>query len=255
MCRVTEDQIVRRLRAAGCVFAEEEAALLVEEADGDVDRLERMVRDRESGRPLEQILGWAEFAGIRVRVAPGVFVPRRRSELVVRLAREAARPDAVAVDLCCGSGALGAALLAARPDLEVHAADLDPAAVACARRNLPPDRVHEGDLYDALPERLRGRVDVLFVNAPYVPTDEIGMMPPEARDHEHRIALDGGPDGLDVQRAVCAGVGGWLAEGGTLVIETGRTQAETTAALMTAAGLTPRIVTDDDIGAVSVTAT
>ncbi len=214
-----------------------------------------MVRDREGGRPLEQILGWAEFAGIRVRVAPGVFVPRRRSELVVRLALEAAGPDAVAVDLCCGSGALGAALLAARPDLEVHAADLDPAAVACARRNLPPDRVHEGDLYDALPDRLRGRVDVLVVNAPYVPTDEIGMMPPEARDHEHRIALDGGPDGLDVQRAVCAGVGGWLAEGGTLVIETGRTQAATTAALMTAAGLTPRIVTDDDIGAVAVSAT
>ena len=254
MCRVTEDQIVHRLRAAGCVFAEEEAALLIGAA-GDPVHLERMVRDREGGRPLEQILGWAEFAGIRVRVAPGVFVPRRRSELVVRLALEAAGPGAVAVDLCCGSGALGAALLAARPDLEVHAADLDPAAVACARRNLPADRVHEGDLYAALPDRLRGRVDVLVVNAPYVPTDEIGMMPPEARDHEHRIALDGGPDGLDVQRAVCAGVGGWLAEGGTVVIETGRTQAATTAALMTAAGLTPRIVTDDDIGALAVSAT
>jgi release factor glutamine methyltransferase len=252
---VTEGQVVRRLRAAGCVFAEEEAALLVEEADGDVDRLERMVRDREGGRPLEQILGWAEFAGIRVRVAPGVFVPRRRSELVVRLALEAAAPDAVAVDLCCGCGALGAALLAARPDLEVHAADLDPAAVACARRNLPPDRVHEGDLFDALPDRLRGRVAVLVVNAPYVPTDEIGMMPPEARDHEHRIALDGGPDGLDVQRSVCARIGGWLADGGTMVIETGRTQATTTAALMTAAGLAPRVVTDDDIGAVAVAAT
>jgi release factor glutamine methyltransferase len=217
--------------------------------------LERMVRDREGGRPLEQILGWAEFAGIRVRVAPGVFVPRRRSEVVIRLALEAAGPDAVAVDLCCGSGALGAAMLAARPDLEVHAADLDPAAVACARRNLPPDRVHEGDLYAALPDRLRGRVGVLVVNAPYVPTDEIGMMPPEARDHEHRIALDGGPDGLDVQRAVCAGVGDWLADGGTLVIETGRTQAATTAALMTDVGLTPRVVTDEEIGALAVSTT
>ena len=255
MIHVTDERVIRRLRTAGCVFVEEEAALLVEEADGDVARLERMVRDREVGRPLEQILGWAEFAGIRVRVAPGVFVPRRRSELVVRLALEAAGPGAVAVDLCCGSGAIGAALLSARPDLDVHAADLDPAAVACARGNLPPGRVHEGDLYDALPDRLRGRVDVLVVNAPYVPTDEIGMMPPEARDHEHRIALDGGPDGLDVQRAVCAGVGGWLAEGGTMVIETGRTQAATTSALMTAAGLTPRVVTDDDIGAVAVSAT
>jgi len=252
---MSEERIVARLRNAGCVFAEDEAALLTEEAAGDVDRLERMVRDREGGRPLEQILGWAEFAGIRVRVAPGVFVPRRRSELVVRLALEAAGPDAVAVDLCCGTGALGAALLAARPDLEVHAADLDPAAVACARRNLPPARVHEGDLYAALPDRLRGKVDVLVVNAPYVPTDEIAMMPPEAREHEHRIALDGGPDGLDVQRAVCAGVRAWLAEGGTLVIETGRSQAATTAALMRGAGLTPRVVTDPEVGAVAVNAT
>ena len=251
---MTDDPIVTRLRAAGCVFAEDEAGLLIEAA-GDSETLERMVRDREGGRPLEQILGWAEFAGIRVRVEPGVFVPRRRSEIVVRLALEAAAPDAVAVDLCCGSGALGAALLAARPDLEVHAADLDPAAVACARRNLPPDRVHEGDLYDALPGHLRGRIDVLVVNAPYVPTDEIGMMPPEARDHEHRIALDGGPDGLDLQRGVCADVRGWLADGGTLVIETSRTQAATTSALMTAAGLTPRVVIDDEIGGVAVVAT
>jgi release factor glutamine methyltransferase len=249
---VTFEQVIRRLRAAGCVFAEEEAALLAEEAGGDADHLERMLREREAGRPLEQILGWAEFAGIRVRVEPGVFVPRRRSEIVVRVALETAGPGAVVVDLCCGTGALGAALLAARPDLEVHAADLDPAAVACARRNLPPDRVHEGDLYDALPGHLRGRVDVLVVNAPYVPTDEIGMMPPEARDHEHRIALDGGKDGLDVQREVCAGVGGWLADGGTLVIETGRAQATTTAALIRGAGLTPRVVTDDEIGGVAV---
>ena len=206
-----------------------------------------------AGRPLEHLLGWAEFAGIRVLVAPGVFVPRQRSALVVG-SRWAAGPGAVAVDLCCGSGALGAALLAARPDLEVHAADLDPAAVACARRNLPPDRVHEGDLYDALPDRLRGRVDVLVVNAPYVPTDEIAIMPPEARDHEHRLALDGGPDGLDVHRRSAPGSAAGSPRA-ALVIETGRTQAATTAALMTAAGLTPRIVTDDDIGALAVSAT
>lgn len=246
--------IVTRLRAAGCVFAEEEAALL-SEAAGTPDELERMLRDRESGRPLEQVLGWAGFAGLRLRVEPGVFVPRRRSELLVRLALEVAPRPGVVVDLCCGTGALGAAVLAVRPDLEVHAADLDPAAVASARRNLPPDRVHEGDLYAALPDRLRGRVDVLLVNAPYVPTDEISRMPPEARDHEHRIALDGGADGLDVQRAVCRDAREWLAPGGTLVVETGGTQAAATAALMTAAGLTPTIATDAEIGAVAVAAT
>jgi release factor glutamine methyltransferase len=236
---------------AGCVFAEDEAALLVAAA-GSPEELERMVRERVDGRPLEQILGWAEFCGTRIAVEPGVFVPRRRSELVVRLAAESASAGAVAVDLCCGSGALGAALLAARPDLEVHGADIDPAAVACARRNLPAERVHEGDLYDARPRDLRGRVGVLLVNAPYVPTDAIAMMPPEARDHEHRVALDGGADGLDVQRGVCAGAAEWLEERGTLVIETGRSQADTTAALMASAGLVPRVVTDPEAGAVAV---
>ncbi len=248
---MSEERIVGRLRAAGCVFAEDEAALLVEAA-ATPDELERMVRERVDGRPLEQILGWAEFGGIRIAVEPGVFVPRRRSELVVLLAAQAAGPGAVVVDLCCGSGALGAALTAVRPDLEVYAADVDPAAVACARRNLPPERVHEGDLYDALPGDLRGRVGVLLVNAPYVPTDAIAMMPPEARDHEHRVALDGGADGLDVQRGVCAGAAEWLEPGGTLVIETGRSQADTTAALMRSGGLAPRIVSDPGIGATAV---
>jgi release factor glutamine methyltransferase len=250
---VPEDPIVTRLRAAGCVFAEDEAALLTD-ATADPAELERMVSEREAGRPLEQILGWAEFAEIRVAMEPGVFVPRRRSEVVVRLAAERAPEGCVAVDLCCGSGALGAALLARRPDLEVHAADIDPAAVACARRNLPPDHVHEGDLYAALPDHLRGRVGVLLVNAPYVPTDAIAMMPPEARDHEHRVALDGGADGLDVQRGVCRDARDWLAPGGTLVIETGRDQAPTTAGLMTAVGLTPEVVTDPEIQGIAVVA-
>ncbi len=244
-------RIVARLRAAGCVFAEEEAGLLVGQAT-DAEHLERLVRDREAGRPLEQVLGWAEFSGIRVALEPGVFVPRRRSELLVRLAAERAPAGSVAVDLCCGSGALGAALRVARPDLEVHAADVDPAAVACARRNLPPERVHEGDLYDALPGHLRGRVGVLLVNAPYVPTDAIALMPPEARDHEHRVALDGGADGLDVQRGVCAGARDWLGTGGVLVIETGRDQAGTTAGLMAAVGLATELVTDPEISGVAV---
>ena len=96
-------------------------------------------------------------------------------------------------------------LLAARPDITVHAADLDAAAVACARRNLGPrGTVHHGDLYEPLPRELAGRVDVLVANAPYVPTAEIALMPPEARLHEPRVALDGGPDGLDVARRIVA---------------------------------------------------
>jgi release factor glutamine methyltransferase len=138
-------------------------------------------------------------------------------------------------------------LLAGVPGLEVHAADLDPAAVACARRNLPPDRVHEGDLYDALPRRLHGRVAAVVANAPYVPTGAIATMPPEARDHEHRVALDGGADGLDVQRGVVAGAPEWLAPGGRVLVETSVAQAPVTAALMTAAGLEPVVAHDHEV--------
>ena len=187
--------------------------------------------------PLEQVLGWAEFCGLRILVAPTVFVPRRRTELLVRLALESLRAGDVVVDLGCGTGAIAAALLAAEPSLDAHAADLDPAAVACARRNLPPDRVHEGDLYDALPAALRGRIAVIAANAPYVPTDEISTMPSEARDHEARVALDGGPDGLDVQRRVVADAPRWLVPGGVVLVETSRAQASGTAAAMASAGL------------------
>jgi release factor glutamine methyltransferase len=249
------DDLVVRLRAAGCVFAEDEARLLLESVDGGRD-LDELVERRIAGEPLEQLLGWVEFCGLRLAVAPGVFVPRSRTALLVREAL-AALPEpgtgGAVVDLCCGCGAVGAALLAARPDLDLHAADIDPAAVRCARRNLPPDRVHEGDLYAALPGRLRGRVDVLVANAPYVPTDAIALMPPEARDHEHRVALDGGADGLDVQRGVIAGAPDWLAPGGRVLVETSRGQAGRTVALMEAAGLAADVVRDDDVdGTVAV---
>jgi len=248
------DPLVAQLRAAGCVYAEEESALLRDAATGS--HLEHLVARRVAGEPLEVLLGWAEVAGVRVRTAPGVFVPRARSGLLARLALEAlthpadpapARP--VVVDLGCGTGALGAVVAHHRPDAVVHAADLDPAAVACARRNLPPDRVHEGDLYDALPPTLLGRVDALLVNAPYVPTAHVGLMPPEARLHEPLVALDGGLDGLAVQRRVAAGASRWLAPTGVLLLETGRTQAPRTLALLRDAGLDASLHTDDDLEA------
>jgi release factor glutamine methyltransferase len=246
---VNEPQLVAALRSAGCVFAEDEARLILGEATSPAEVMAWAAR-RMAGEPLEQIVGWAEFSGLRIAVDPGVFVPRRRSELVVAVAvRE---PADVVVDLCCGSAALGAALAARWPGAEVHAADSDPAAVASARRNLPRERVHEGDLYAALPVDLRGRVDLLVVNAPYVPTEAIATMPREARDHEHRIALDGGTDGLDVQRRVAADAGTWLRPGGRLVLETGRDQADRTAALLGAAGLSTSVETDDEIGATAV---
>lgn len=234
---------VGALRAAGCVFAEEEARLLLDAARTPVD-LAGLIRRRAAGLPLEVLLGWAEFCGVRVAVDPGVFVPRQRSAFLAEQAVARARPGAVVLDLCCGAGALGLAIATALGQLELHASDLDPAAVGCARRNLAPvgAQVYCGDLYRPLPATLGGRVEVLVVNAPYVPTDAIALMPPEARDHEPRLALDGGPDGLDIQRRVAAGAGPWLAPGGSVLIETGRPQAARTAEAVTSAGLDVRVL-------------
>ncbi|MGN6130363.1 MAG: putative protein N(5)-glutamine methyltransferase [Nocardioidaceae bacterium] len=230
--------LVARLRAAGCVFAEEEAALLRAEAVS-VDDLERLVARRVSGEPLEQVLGWAEFCGLRIALEPGVFVPRRRTEVLVARAADLAGPGPVVVDLCCGSGAIGAAIASRLAQAELHAVDVDPVAVRCARRNLAAvgGTVHAGDLDAALPASLAGRVDVLVACPPYVPTDEIAHMPPEARDHEPRAALDGGTDGLDLTRRLARLAPRWLRTGGHALVETGPHQAAAAVAAFAAAGL------------------
>jgi release factor glutamine methyltransferase len=251
---------VTRLRAAGCVFAEDEARLLLSAARTPA-ALAAMVDRRAAGQPLEHVLGWAEFCGLRIAVDPGVFVPRRRTEFLVRraaaLARRAAAPTGpdptgpdpagqravVVVDLCCGSGAVGAALAAALGQVELHAADVDPAAVRCARKNVAAagGQVYQGDLYRPLPARLRGRVDILAANVPYVPSGDVGLLPPEARAHEPRVALDGGADGLDVLRRVAAGAPLWLAPGGHLLVETSERQAPRAAEAVGRDGLIPRV--------------
>jgi release factor glutamine methyltransferase len=250
--RVDIETTVGRLRAAGCVFAEDEARLL-HEAGADPAGLESMVDRRVGGEPLEQILGWAWFHGLRIAVEPGVFVPRRRTELLVGLAMSLARPGSAVVDLCCGSGAIGAAIADAVGTIELYAVDVDPAAVRCARRNVPPGSVVLlGDLFEPLPSDLRHRVEVLAANVPYVPSAAIATMPPEARDHEPRTALDGGPDGLDVLRRVAAGAPEWLAPGGHLLIETSDEQATHAAEAFAANGLAPRVARDDDLGSTVV---
>ena len=257
--------VVARLRAAGCVYAEDEAQLIFSAARTPRD-LDDLVDRRVAGLPLEHVLGWAEFCGLRIVVDPGVFVPRRRTSFLVDEAatiartgiksrdRAAVRPDVVVVDLCCGTGAVGTALAAAVRRVELHAADIDPAAVRCARRNVMPagGHVYEGDLYAPLPSSLRGRVDILVANAPYVPTEAIGLMPPEARLHEARVALDGGADGLDVQRRVVAAAPRWLAPGGHLLVETSERQAPQTVEIFHRHGFGARVARSDALDATVV---
>jgi release factor glutamine methyltransferase len=258
--------IVTALRAAGCVFAEDEARLLVSSA-GTPAALTAMIEQRVAGLPLEQVIGWAEFCGLRIAIDAGVFVPRRRTEFLARtaitLGWQAARPGQplVLLDLCCGSGAVGAAVAAALGHAELHAADVDPAAVRCARRNLAAGkgraagRVYQGDLYDPLPPGLRGRVDILTANVPYIPAGEIALLPPEARLHEPRVALDGGADGLDLLRRVAAGAPQWLAPGGSLLSEVSERQAPAARKAVAAAGLGSRLAVSEDLNATVVVGT
>ena len=193
-----EAETTARLRAAGCVFAEDEAALLVGEFAGDA--LENAVTRRIAGEPFELVLGFVEFAGLRLAVAPGVFVPRRRTELVARLAIEALPAGRQLADLCCGVGAIAALVATRRPDAVVVAADISPRAVDVATRNLAPSGATA--LVADMGAGLHGLFDVITACPPYVPSDEIAFMPREAREYEPRVALDGGPDGTDLQAAV-----------------------------------------------------
>ena len=252
------DRVVDRLRAAGCVFAEDEAELLLQEAGSATDLTSKLDR-RVAGEPLEHILGWTEFCGLRILVRPGVFVPRQRTALMVDeavagvQARRLGPGRIVLLDLCCGAGAVGAAVHARLSNCEVFAGDIDPTAVACAQQNLPPDaHTFTGDLYAPLPPALQGRVDVLVANAPYVPTDALRVMPPEARLHEPPVALDGGHDGLQLLQRVIAEARQWLSPGGQLLIESGGEQAPRAADLMVRAGLLPRVAVSEDLGATVV---
>jgi release factor glutamine methyltransferase len=236
------------LRTAGCVDAEDEARLLIEDG-GDLPAL---LARRVAGEPLEWVLGWAEFADLRVVVRPGVFVPRRRSELLAAQAIARLRPASVAVELCCGAAAIATAILEEVPFVEVHAADIDPVAVACAQENLPNGNVHQGDLFGALPADLRGRIDVLVANTPYVPSDEIALMPPEARDHEPRHTLDGGPDGLTLLRRISGSATDWLTPGGHVLIEVGERQLPDAVGVFRSDGLVVSSARDDDLGATVV---
>lgn len=235
-------ELADALRAAGCVYAEEEATLLLAGAQS-ASHLRELTARRVAGEPLEHILGWASFGGLRVAVSPGVFVPRRRSEFLLKKALDYLPQHAVGVELCCGSGAISMALLArAGSDVRWYAGDNDPAAVACARVNLG-ERAHvwHGDLFAGLPSELLGTVNLIVANAPYVPTPELSLLPAEARQHERLSALLGGHDGLDMQRRIAAAAPNWLAPGGAVLIETSKRQAAGSASILRGNGFTTRL--------------
>ncbi|MFD1860718.1 methyltransferase domain-containing protein [Aeromicrobium camelliae] len=206
------DDLVERLRAAGCVFAEDEAAALRAAFSGAP--LEAAVARRVAGVPLEQVLGFAEIDGTRIDVGDGVFVPRARAFAIVDAV--AGMEPTVAVDLGCGAGTLAALLAQRWPAARVVGTDIDEQALASARRTASRYgfEVRHGSWWDALPAELRGRVDLAVAYLPHVPSDEVERIHPDFRAHEPRRSVDGGPDGLDHWRAVIETAAEWLAPRG-----------------------------------------
>ena len=211
-------RVAERLAAAGCVAAGEEADELVVAAP-DQATLERWVVRRCHGEPLAWIVGTTPFCGRRVRVDPGVYVPRAQSEELARRAAAALGSRGLAADLCTGAGAIARHLMAEVPEARVVATDVDPAAARCARSN--GVRAVVAELGAPLPS---GTFDVVTAVPPYVPTSELRVLPADVQRYEPAVALDGGADGLEVSCPVVACAARLLRHGGWLLLEAGGVQ-------------------------------
>jgi release factor glutamine methyltransferase len=274
-------ETIGRLEAGGVATSSPgaEARWIVEEASGmegaelelgldepatvrGVARLDALVARRLAGEPIQYVLGHWSFRTLDLLCDQRVLIPRPETEQVVeralgeldRLRRH--RPAghrAVVVDLGTGSGAMGLSVAAERPGTEVWLVDRSPQALAVARANLAGlgmaggrVRVAEGSWFDALPTDLRGRVDLVVTNPPYVAEDE--PLDPSVADWEPGGALVSGPSGLEAYEAILSEAPAWLAGAGAVVAEIGATQSGAVAELAAAAGFVEVVVHPDHAG-------
>lgn len=238
--------MVGRLRAAGCVFAEREADLISTTFPDERER-EEAVQRRVAGEPLEYVVGRAGFGEVVLDIGPGCFIPRARAVALVDAADQlVTRPDATALDLGCGVGPMAALLAHRHPSWHVLASELDEPALGWANRNALTFgfAVYAGSWWSALPDEVRGRLDLVLAHLPYVPTDEVTLLPHDFRDHEPPLSVDGGGDGLDPLRAVTADASGWLTPDGVLLTQVSHAQRPTAALVAARAGLVTETVDD-----------
>ncbi len=222
-----------------------------------LERVRELTRRRGTREPLQHILGSASFCGIELRVNRNALIPRPETELLAELgweflaeAKAVAQP--VALDFGTGSGCLAIALAAKCPTALVHALDISEAALALARENAVRHglegrvQFHLGNGFAALPAGLQ--IDLVVANPPYIASNEIASLQPEVRDHDPRLALDGGGDGLDFYRRLAAESRAWLAPGGRIMLEFGDGQAEQIAAIFVEHKYVVHAVTPDYSG-------
>jgi release factor glutamine methyltransferase len=194
-------------------------------SERDRRTFERVIARRAEGEPVPYIKGYTEFRGIELRVVPGVFVPRDSSEFLAEQAvrRLRRRKKPVHVDLATGGGTIALAVADEVPKAAVYGADVSKDAIKLARRNakdLELDiRFLVADLFDGLPKKLRGEVDVITLHPPYVAKDEIATLPEEIRDWEPVHTLTDGSDGLRLIRRTIREAPAWLRSGGWLLME------------------------------------
>ena len=228
--------IAETLAAAGCIAPKEEAAELIAAAGGDSRALAELVGRRCQGEPLAWLTGRIGFCGIDLVVDPGAYVPRWQTEPLARRAAELTPATGTAVDLCTGIGAIAAVVTAAVPGARVLATEIDEVAAGCARRNGVDARI--GHLDDPLLDDVAGTVDVLTAVVPYVPSEELRLLPRDVREHEPRRALDGGPGGTGLLLEVVARAPRLLGPDGWLLLELGGDQDEAVARAMRGSGFT-----------------
>jgi release factor glutamine methyltransferase len=259
-------EVAREFSAAGIVSAEAEARFLVEEVSGHsaddwpsvadaapparaLQRLGLLVERRVSGEPLQYVIGSWSFRGLDLMVDPRVLIPRPETEIVVEVALEEAQrrglrrtrrrrlalvepePTAAVADLGTGSGAIALALDAELPEVIVWATDVSPDALDVARANIAGCaatrvRTSVGSWFDALPDDLRGRLELIVSNPPYVSEGEVSSLPDEVADFEPRGALVSGPTGREALEHLLEHAREWLVPAGTLVCELAPHQAD-----------------------------
>jgi release factor glutamine methyltransferase len=239
------ERVVAALVRAGCVAAhEEETELLDAAAERGID-VDELIDRRTTGEPIAWITGRTRFCGLTIRVAPGVYVPRWQTQPLAERAANALPETGIAIDLCTGTGAIAAVLASRKPRATVVATDIDSVAVACARANGVNALV--GDLDAPVSVDLRGRVDVVTAVVPYVPTEELHLLPRDTLAFEPRVAIEGGPGGLGVLARAIDRSAGWLRAGGGLFLEVGGRPADPAAAVMDRAGyLVTDVLADED---------
>jgi release factor glutamine methyltransferase len=206
--------------------------------DADRARFRELIKRRVEGWPVAYLVGQKEFYLLKFEVSPAVLVPRPETETLVMEALRVLKPvrEPTVLDLGTGSGCIAVSVAHQKQDARVTATDISPDALDVAKRNAErhgvADRVTfaQGDLFAAVPA---GRAfDLVVSNPPYVTPAELAALSPDVREHEPRLALDGGPDGLAFYRRIAAGVGPLLRGGGSLLVEIGATQDEAVRAIL-----------------------